>query len=89
MSLPCIACGKGLEDAIPGTPEHPVENQPYQGTVFTSHGQYGSTVFDSMTGEFLEINVCDECLKINRDMVLIGRVKTTQEVTYSKWYPNE
>lgn len=56
-ALSCIACGKPLvnvtEDSI---------NQPYVGTSFSSHGHYGSTVWDPMDGELLEINVCDTCL---------------------------
>lgn len=59
--LPCVACGKKLEHAMP----EPLtdDNQPYPGTTFHSYGHYGSTVFDPMDGTYLEINVCDECLK--------------------------
>ena len=69
MTLPCIRCGKGLEPAFrrryePEDATPPV-NQPAGGTMFVSYGQYGSTVFDpeGRSGrEFLEINVCDECM---------------------------
>jgi len=52
--LPCIVCGRKL---------NPVFNcQPSIGTTFISHGQYGSTVFDPMTGDYLEVNICDPCV---------------------------
>lgn len=59
LPLPCIVCGFQPEA------ESPVEgiNQPYAATAFTSHGHYGSTAFDPMNGTFIEINVCDPCLR--------------------------
>ena len=36
------------------------------GLMFQTYGHYGTTVFDPMTGEYLEIVVCDECIKQNR-----------------------
>lgn len=56
-ALPCIACGKRLENAL-----FDVDNQPYGGTAFVSFGHYGSTFFDPMDGQNIEINVCDLCL---------------------------
>lgn len=62
MPLPCIVCGVALEDALPGEGE--VTNQPHAGTSFTTHGHYGSTVFDPMDdSESLTITVCDPCLR--------------------------
>ena len=61
--LPCIVCGAELKSAFP--PEYTTDNQPYAGTAFTTGGHYGSTVFHSMGGSRLEINVCDPCLKKN------------------------
>lgn len=60
--LPCLKCGKSLPNAISG-----VDNQPYGGTVFRTEGHYGSTFWDSFDGEELIINVCDDCLRENRD----------------------
>lgn len=82
MSLNCIVCDCKFEDAIPNT-----ENQPHKGTTFTSYGGYGSTVFDSMTGSgFLEINVCDECLrKKARTHVLLGRPEVKRSTKYMEW----
>lgn len=58
MTLPCIVCRKELPAVLEDLP-----NQPYGGTVFTSHGQYGSTVYDPFNPYYrLELNVCDPCL---------------------------
>jgi hypothetical protein len=81
--LGCFKCGKELESAFP--PEHTDDNQPYAGTTFVSHGHYGSTAFDAMDGSFLELNICDDCLRANRDQVLVGRVTEHREFTYSDW----
>jgi hypothetical protein len=58
--LPCIKCGMTLgnsfEDSI---------NQPSEGTEFTTYGHYGSTFWDSFSGEQIIINVCDACLREN------------------------
>jgi hypothetical protein len=66
--VPCIVCDKQLcnvfEDA---------ENQPYGGTAFQSHGHYGSTAFDPMDGQYLEVTICDECLAAKVGSVLMGR----------------
>ncbi len=56
-ALPCIVCGKHLVNVF-----EDAENQPADGLVITTHGNYGSTVFDPMDGNFLEFNVCDECI---------------------------
>ena len=82
--LDCFKCGKPLESAFP--PEHTDTNQPYAGTTFTSSGHYGSTAFDAMDGSFLELNICDDCLRANRSQVLLGRgEERTRVFTYSDW----
>lgn len=69
-ALPCIACGKPLASVNPDG-----ENHCYDGLAFRSYGQYGSTSFDPMNGEYLEINLCDECLlhAAKAQQVLWGR----------------
>lgn len=67
--LSCIVCGYQPEKAYNGC----TDNQPYKATVFASTGHYGSTFFDPMTsGEFIEINICDECLNraIDKQQIL-------------------
>ncbi len=68
--IPCIVCDKALENV-----DEAAENQPHKGTTFTSGGHYGSTAFDPMNGEFLEINICDDCLRKRAEQgkVMIGR----------------
>jgi hypothetical protein len=58
FSLACLCCGKPLNSAIPG-----LNDLPLKATVFVSHGNYGSTVFDPFDGSFLQVNVCDDCLR--------------------------
>lgn len=58
MMLPCIICQADLE---PVMKDH--NTLPYGGTVFTTQGHYGSTMFDPMDGSYLEITICDKCLK--------------------------
>lgn len=67
-ALPCIACGQELANV-----NETATNQPYNGTAFNSHGHYGSTAFDDFEGYYLEINICDACLILHRERVLIGR----------------
>lgn len=57
--IPCIVCDKELENV-----DFTADNQPYEGTAFSTHGHYGSTSFDPMNGSMLEINICDECLVV-------------------------
>lgn len=63
--MQCIACHKPLK---PIGPEH-----PSGGIVCHSHGNYGSTVFDSIYAEErLAFFVCDECLIANQEHILIS-----------------
>lgn len=57
-ALPCVVCGKELVNV-----EATAANQPFEGTAFETAGHYGSTIFDPMDGQYLELNVCDECLR--------------------------
>jgi hypothetical protein len=76
VTLDCIVCDKPLEAAVPDPVQTGV-NQPYAGTSFHSYGHYGSTIFDPMDGQFIEINVCDECLERKRgreqNVIALGR----------------
>lgn len=56
-ALPCIVCEQSLENAFSTS-----ENQPSEATAFSTRGHYGSTFFDPMDGQTIEINICDECL---------------------------
>ena len=81
-ALDCIVCDKQLKNVFPD-----VVNQPSCGTAFTTVGHYGSTVFDSMGDRtFLELNVCDECLKrlASNSKVLMGE-RQYAKPSYSRW----
>jgi hypothetical protein len=73
--VPCIVCGKVLEEAMSDT-----DNQPYKATTFVTYGHYGSTFFDPMDGSSIEINVCDDCLekaKLDKKIVHYFEKKVT------------
>lgn len=76
--LPCLKCGR----ALPAVMED-VTNQPHGGTVFTSPGQYGSTLFDPMNGEFLEVNICDECLEDAGEKQRVLSARNQKPVTHN------
>ena len=61
MILPCLCCDKKLESSIPNNLN--IINQPNNANIFKSYGHYGSDLFDPMNGEYLEINICSECLE--------------------------
>lgn len=82
LQLPCFMCGRQLEPVF-GPGDRPESdglwkqpyNQPYKGTVFNSHGHYGSTVFDTApySKNSIEITICDSCLEQNASRVLYVR----------------
>lgn len=86
--LPCLCCGKELEAAVP---KDVCDNQPCDANVFTSHGAYGSTMFDPMNDSFLEINVCSDCLraavKNNRIVKVDVGYRAPATLHYGTWYP--
>jgi hypothetical protein len=83
--LDCFKCGKTLAPAF--FKEDHVVNQPYAGTTFISHGHYGSTAFDPTpaSSQFLELNICDDCLAANREQVLLGQSRQRYECDYTEW----
>lgn len=68
--LPCFVCGKELENVVDD-----VVNQPHEADCFHTYGVYGSTDFDPMNGEFLEINICTDCMKkgAEQNRILLAR----------------
>lgn len=69
-ALKCIVCEKELRNVF-----DEAYNQPEDGLAFQSEGHYGSTAWDPMDGQFIEISVCDECLvkRAKAGFVLQGR----------------
>lgn len=80
--LPCIVCGVQPEAAAPGK-----SDLPYKATVFTSYGHYGSTVIDTMGEYFIEVNICDDCLRKSKDKIRQGSHERTTTTHYEPWEP--
>lgn len=65
LALPCVKCGKPLENVDSDT-----DNQPAGGTEFQTIGHYGSTIWDTAFTEgdvstmatHLVVNICDTCI---------------------------
>jgi len=64
-SLNCFRCNCPLQFAgSPRSAAKAVRNQPNDGLVFRSYGNYGSTFFDPMReSAYLEIAICDGCMR--------------------------
>lgn len=67
--FPCLICGTTLYRVFYD------EGQPNDGINITTHGNYGSTVWDDMEGQFLIFNICDECIKEGSEQgrIFVGR----------------
>lgn len=81
----CLACGEEQ-----GYLYSPADGE-CAGTVFTAHGNYGSTVFDPMDLRYrLQILICDECMKSKAESVVLVR-KDQPQPTYTRttWNPEE
>lgn len=79
-ALPCIKCGKSLSNAV----DH-VENQPNDGVVCKTSGNYGSTVYDDFDGKWLEFNLCDNCLVALGNHGLIKEVEHIVRPQRPEW----
>lgn len=73
--LPCFVCERELDHAVGkmlSESDSPLSNQPDNGVYFSTHGNFGSTVYDPMfdlygDNETLEIAICDDCLIDGRE----------------------
>lgn len=59
----CIICEVAVENWVDAYPDNSSVVHPLDGTVFRTYGNYGSTVFDPMDASYLEIVLCNSCLK--------------------------
>lgn len=86
----CFSCDKELESAFGGSM---AESDPQcSGAVmFSASGNYGSTIFDPCGGKVeMVINICDECVTLKKDRVLIATVERPLPiVSYAPWDPEE
>lgn len=80
-TLECFVCGTKMKNISPKG------FQPTGGTSFATYGHYGSTLFDPVDGTFLEIAICDPCLKFGRfkDRVQHGRWSHQKPAEYATW----
>lgn len=61
QELTCLICDRELDSIM--EPSHNGDSYtPYNGTVFTSYGHYGSTIFDEMGDKQLSLTICDLCI---------------------------
>lgn len=67
-TLPCLCCGEPLTNLMTGK-----GLQPSRGLHLSTGGHYGSSFFDPMNGERLDIIVCDECLERHKDRAFMSR----------------
>lgn len=82
VSYNCICCNKMLEGDVT---KDPLDISPvFDGLVFRSSGNFGSTIFDPMpidTEEYLQVIICDGCIKKNARRVTrihnVSRVVTS------------
>ena len=79
MKTNCIVCNTEVENWDEAYPDNESQIHPIGGTVFRTYGHYGSTVFDPMDASYLEIVVCDECLKTRMTSTYPGVDKPSVE----------
>lgn len=84
MRTNCIICKTGIENWDVYNSSKSVIH-PINGTAFRTYGHYGSTVFDPMDGSFLEIVICDNCLKDNIDYAYPQKQHPHSTEEYVKW----
>lgn len=72
MKTNCIVCKSEVDNLDIAYPEGAAQVHPIGGTVFRTYGHYGSTVFDPMDASYMEIVVCDNCLKDRLDHTYAG-----------------
>lgn len=58
--------------------------------MFKAPGNYGSRIFDPRGPVEMVINVCDDCVKLKRDRVLIATTeRPLPVVSYEPWDPEK
>jgi hypothetical protein len=72
MKTNCIICDVEVDNWDIAYPENPKAVHPIGGTAFRTYGHYGSTVFDPMDASYLEIVICDPCLKSRKNRTYEG-----------------
>ncbi len=64
----CFKCNKKISSAT--VEPSNVYDMPSNATVWNTTGNYGSTIYDSISNECLLLFICDKCLKNNQKNVI-------------------
>jgi len=89
MERICFKCEKQLQPAIetPGVADN-ISNAPDNATYWITSGNWGSQVFDSFGESYLEMYICDECLKKHANLVYeLSEYPVRKEVNVRKFKP--
>lgn len=57
----CVVCNKNLRNLAFDFCDEGF--QPSDGLAFKTYGHYGSCEFDPMDGSYLEVVICDDCVR--------------------------
>jgi hypothetical protein len=103
----CFVCGKGMQPSCPRRElvnQHEAEAgdvgpddgadlflPPLHGTDWDSTGNYGSSLWDSLTGnEVINIVICDDCLEERKDRVVrYDTYRKVERLRPRPWDPKE
>lgn len=72
--LPCLLCEREFQPVDTSGPLR-ASGQPYKGVMCWTPGSYGSQVFDTMGDTRLYFNICDPCLLLHRDKMILMRIR--------------
>lgn len=83
----CFKCEKELQDVQGYEDKSSTRNHPCDALSFHTKGHYGTTVFDPMDGSSLEINICDDCIKLGtkKGLVVFNEAQTLTRTIPSIW----
>lgn len=75
QELTCLICDRELDSIMEPSHNHEIHT-PYNGTIFTSYGHYGSTIFDEMGDTQLSLTICDPCIVEKIKNISISKKET-------------
>lgn len=76
MKRNCFCCEKSLK-----SDSDSFQSVPLNATAWETNGNYGSSIFDPMGDDRLEIYICDDCLRKKSKFAYFFKVKTKKEYT--------
>ena len=79
----CICCEKSIGSALYNPEEDTLDGPPDDATVWSTNGNFGSTVFDPIDSKLrLELFVCDQCLREKSHMVYAAKTINKPTTVY-------